>query len=435
MTKNLVADAIELDHDDPFISLAHLFDMPLDEKGQTAIYLNGNSLGPKPKNIDAELQKECENWGRLGVRGHFHQAHPWIVYNERVTHSLARLVGAKPEEVVATGTLTTNLHATFISFYRPTPTRFKVLRLLGFPSDTYAIASQVKQRFETLREFMQVDPFNLDDAIIEIRPDAQGYIDLQAFKNVIAEHGESTAIVWIEAVHYLTGQYFNIAEITQLAHAAGCKMGVDLAHAIGNVPLALHDWGVDFAVWCSYKYLSAGPGAIAGLYVHEKHLTDPTMPRLAGWWGHNKLTRFQMPTTFDPIPTAESWQMSNSGIFLLAALQRALVVFDTVDYNALREKNQRLVAYLEQLIQTELPTDIQIITPKHPDERGCQLSLRLQHADKTISLEKIFYQQGIICDVRDDLVRVAPMGLYTTFLDVFRFVDKLKTICLEVKAS
>jgi kynureninase len=375
------------------------------------------------------MQNSCK---KLGVRGHFDQEHPWAACHERVTHSLARLVGAKPAEVVAVGTLTANLHATFISFYRPTPARFKIIRLRGFPSDTYALASQVKQRFETLREFMQADPFNMDDAIIEIKPDAQGYIDLQTFKQVIAEHGEATAIVWIEGVHYLTGQYFNIAEIARLAHVAGCQFGLDLAHAIGNVPLALHDWDVDFAVWCSYKYLSAGPGAIAGLYIHEKHLADPAMLRLAGWWGHNKSTRFQMPDAFDPILTAESWQVSNPDIFSLTSLRQALAIFDAVDLNALREKNQRLVSYLERLIQIELPADIQIITPKHPDERGCQLSLRFLHADKALALEEKFFHYGVICDVRGDLVRVAPMGLYTTFADVFHFMDKLTMICLEI---
>ncbi len=430
--KNLIEGAVQLDHNDSFKALTHLFDMPTDAKGQPAIYLNGNSLGPKPKNINTGLLQECEAWGRLGVRGHFDQQQPWFSCHERVTDSLARLVGAKPSEVVAVGTLTANLHSTFISFYRPTATRYKIIRLRGFPSDTYALASQVKQRFETIREFTQVDPFNLNDAIIEIKPDENGYIDLQTFKRVIAEHGETTAIVWIEAVHFLTGQFFNIAEITRLAHAAGCKMGLDLAHAIGNVPLALHEWGVDFAVWCSYKYLSAGPGAIAGLYVHEKYVTDPTILRLAGWWGQNKSTRFQMLDTFDPIATAESWQMSNPDVLSLAALQQSLTIFDSVDLNALREKNKRLVAYLEQLILSELSDDIQIMTPSNVDERGCQLSLRLRHADKTMALEEKFFHHGVICDVRGSLVRVAPMGLYTTFTDVFNFVEKLKVICLEM---
>lgn len=426
--KHTVAEAIQLDEKDSFKPLTHLFDMPVNKNGQLAIYFNGNSLGPKPKYIDQELIKECEAWGRLGVRGHFDQDHPWISYNELVTNSLARLVGAKPEEVVATGTLTANLHFTFVSFYRPTQERFKIIRLSGFPSDIYAITSQVKQRLETIREFNKTEPFKIEDAIIEIKPDDNGYIDLDTFKKVIEEHGESAAIIWIEAVHYLTGQYFNIPEITLLAHKKGCKIGLDLAHAIGNVPLELHNWGVDFAVWCSYKYLSAGPGAIAGLYINEKYLTDSSIMRFSGWWGHNKSTRFQMPNTFDPISTAEGWQVSNPGIFLLAALRKSLAIFDKVDLDALREKNKRLVSYLESLINHELSSEVQIITPKNPDERGCQLSFRIKWINQKSEIEKMFFDHGVICDVRGDLVRIAPMGLYSTFNDIFNFVEKLKVI-------
>jgi|SRR3989344_313456 len=427
--KYTAEEAIKLDATDSFPCLVHLFDMPVDENGQQAIYLNGNSLGPKPKMIDQILMKECQTWGRLGVRGHFDKDHLWITYNELVTNSLARLVGARTEEVVAVGTLTANLHFLFASFYQPTPKRYKVIRLLGFPSDTYAITSQVKQRLETIRAFQGEAPFNIDDAVIEIKPEDSGYIDLDTFEYVLDQHGENTAIVWIEAVHYLTGQYFNIPELARLAHSKGCKFGLDLAHAIGNVPLSLHDWDIDFSVWCSYKYLSAGPGAIAGLYVHDKYLNDPSLTRFAGWWGHNKKTRFQMNGVFDPIPTAESWQVSNPSVFLLATLKQALELFDQVDLRALREKNTRLVAYLERLIQDELSVAVDIITPKNPDERGCQLSFRLKSMDGKSDIEEMFFHYGIICDVRKDLVRVAPMGLYTKFIDVLNFVEKLKLIC------
>src|SRR3990167_5233228 len=278
----------ELDVKDSFQPLTHLFNMPVNAQGKQLIYLNGNSLGPKPKSVDAKLIEECETWGKLGVLGHFDQETPWVKYHTLVTNSLARIVGAKPKEVVTNGTLTTNLHLMFVSFYRPTKKRFKIIRLAGFPSDTYAIEAQVKQRLQTLKDFSQTDlPFSIDDAIIEIKPDKKGYIDHTVFKETLEQHGDQTAIIWIEAVHYLTGQYFNIADIATLAHQKGCKIGIDLAHAIGNVPLKLHEWDIDFAVWCSYKYLSAGPGGIAGLYIHEKYLTDPSILRFAGWWGHN----------------------------------------------------------------------------------------------------------------------------------------------------
>jgi kynureninase len=432
---NSIEDAIQRDAKDPFQSLIHLFNMPVDEQGQLAIYLNGNSLGPKPKSIDQALIKECHQWGDLGARGHFDQEHPWLSYNELVTNSLSRLAGSKPEEVVAMGTLTANLHVVLASFYRPTRNRFKIIRLAGFSSDTYAIASQVKQRLETISDFTEKKPFTLDEAIIEIKANENGYIEFDTFKKVLEEHGDSTSIIWLEAVHYLTGQYFNIPEITHIAHRKGCKIGLDLAHAIGNIPLSLHEWEVDFAVWCSYKYLSAGPGAIAGLYVHEKYLADPKVLRFAGWWGHNKSTRFQMPSIFDATPTAESWQMSNPGIFLLTALRESLSIFDKVDLHALREKNKRLVSYVEQLIHSELSHDIQIITPKNPDERGCQLSFFIKHTSPPHKIEKIFFNHSIICDVRGNVVRIAPMGLYTSFKDLYHFVSKLKLICHELKSS
>lgn len=418
--KETLIDAQNKDDLDFFKARPDLFDLP-----KNKIYLNGNSLGPSPKTISDALKQECEAWGRLGVRGHFDQERPWISYHTQVATSLARLVGAQVNEVVVMGTLTSNLHFAFVSFYKPKPTRYKIIRLSGFPSDTYAIDSQIKQRFTTLQDFNVA--FKWDDAIIELKPDAQGYIPFAAFKQALETHGHETAIIWIEAIHFLTGQYFDIAAITQLAHQYGCKIGVDLAHAIGNVPLKLHEWKVDFAVWCSYKYLSAGPGGIAGLYIHEKYLTDPTVFRFSGWWGHNQQTRFQMPAVFDPIPTAESWQVSNPGIFLITCLRAALDIFDQVDLKLLHEKNKRLVAYLEGLLLDEF-NDLAIITPQNPNERGCQLSLRIERLQQKSDIEKTFYNEGIICDVRNDLIRVAPMGLYSTFSDVFLFVEKLKMI-------
>lgn len=420
--------ASDLDFKDIFKPLTHLFDMPKNAGGENYIYLNGNSLGPKPKSVNAALTKECDTWGKLGVRGHFDQTTPWIRYYTLVTESLAKIVGAKPIEVVATGTLTTNLHLAFVSFYKPTRKRYKIIRLAGFPSDTYAIYSQVQQRLENLKDFhCDVGDFNISNAIIEIKPNESGYIDLAVFKKVLEEHGDQTCIIWIEAVHYLTGQYFNISEIAKLTHQKGCKIGLDCAHAIGNVELKLHDWEIDFAVWCHYKYLSAGPGAIGGLYIHEKYAQDQSILRFAGWFGHNAETRFQMPSTFDPILTAEGWQLSNAAIFLIASLKASLNIFDQVDLQALREKNIRLTDYLIKLMQENLNESVEIITPIHSAERGCQISFKFKH-DKKISLEKLLHENNIICDTRGDLIRVAPMGLYTTYQDVFNFVKILQKI-------
>ena len=418
----------QLDDIDPFKPLTHLFDMPSNHQGDPYLYFNGNSLEPKPKKTEDALTKESITWGKLGVRGHFDQEHPWISYHELVTTSLARLIGAMPEEVVAMGTLTANLHSAFVSFYRPTPQRFKIIRLAGFPSDTYAIDSQIQQRLATLHDFNGIYPFNLETAVIEICPDDHGYLSLDTFKKTLEIHGDNTAIVWIEAVHFLTGQWFNIKEMTKLAHQKGCYIGLDLAHAIGNVPLALHQWNVDFAVWCSYKYLSAGPGAIGGLYINQKHLKDFHGPRFSGWWGHNKNTRFQMPKKFDPILTAEGWQLSNSNIFSLIALRTALDIFDQIDFIQLREKNKRLVAYLEYLIHKTLGDKVQIITPKNPDERGCQLSLHIKNMNEESEIEKRLLNQGVVCDTRGHLIRVAATGLYHTFVDVFNLVEKLKQV-------
>ncbi|MDP3558916.1 MAG: kynureninase [Legionellaceae bacterium] len=420
-----------LDANDTFKPLTDRFNMPVNAEGQKLVYLNGNSLGPKPKGVDEAVQAHCEVWGRLGVRGHFDGADPWISYHQRVTLQLARLVGAQPDEVIAMGSLTENLHLAFISFYQPTPTRYKIIRFAGFPSDTYALASQVRQRLDTLRAFMPEAPFTEEEAIVEIQPDSSGYISIEAIEQVLAAHGDKTAVLWLEAVHYLTGQYFDIQAITQLAHRYGCMVGFDLAHAVGNLPLQLHDWGVDFAVWCSYKYLSAGPGAIAGLYIREPYVRDPQRLRLAGWWGNKAETRFAMSPVFDPALTAEGWQLSNAPIISLRALHAALCVFDSVEFAALREKNKRLVAYLEYLLQKELGAAVQIITPTNPEERGCQLSLRLKALPAVDNhLEHVFLEHGVVCDVRGDLVRVAPMGLYSTYKDIFCFVQQLKKILI-----
>jgi kynureninase len=425
-------EAPQLDTMDPFKPLTHLFDIPVNVAGQTMLYLNGNSLGPKLKRINEAVFQQCETWGRLGVRGHFEGQNPWMHFHQRVTEQLTRLVGAQSDEVIAMGTLTGNLHLAFISFYQPTKTRYKIIRVAGFPSDTYALESQVRQRLETLRAFSAETPFTVAEAIIEIKPDEAGYISFNRIAETLAQHGQQTAVLWFEAVHYLTGQFFDIEAITQLAHQYGCKVGFDLAHAIGNLSLQLHDWRVDFAVWCHYKYISAGPGAIAGLYIHNQYVHDRNILRLAGWWGNKASTRFAMLPDFDPSLSAEAWQLSNAEMFSLAALHETLSLFDDVDLVALREKNKRLVAYLDYLLEKNLTENVEVITPKNPEERGCQLSLRVIAFQSMEQVEQLFLDKGIVCDVRDKLVRVAPMGLYNSYQDVFYFVQQLRQIIAEI---
>jgi kynureninase len=425
------ASAAQLDASDPFKPLTHLFDIPVNAAGQTMVYLNGNSLGPKLKRVNQAILQQGETWGCLGVRGHFEGQDPWIYSHQPVIKQLTRLVGAQSDEVTVMGTLTGNLHLLFISFYQPTKTRYKIIRLAGFPSDSYALESQLRQRLETLRAFSVEVPSSMEEAIIEIKPDESGYISFARIAETLAQHGQETAVLWFEAVHYLTGQYFDIEAITQLAHQYGCKVGFDLAHAIANIPLHLHDWGVDFAVWCHYKYVSAGPGAIAGLYIHQQYVQDRDILRLAGWWGNKASTRFAMLANFDPSLSAEAWQLSNPEMFSLATLHETLSLFDSVDLVALREKNKRLVAYLEYLLEKNLTGSVEVITPKNPEQRGCQLSLRVTAFQSMAQVELLFLERGIVCDVRGTLVRVAAMGLYNSYQDVFYFVQQLQQIITE----
>jgi kynureninase len=368
------------------------------------VYLAGNSLGLQPKKAREYIEAELDDWAKLGVEGHFKAGNPWLSYHELLTDQTARLVGANPSEVVVMNTLTVNLHLMMVSFYRPTRERNKILIEAGaFPSDQYAVASQAALHGGEVVE-------------LERKENPEDRID---------RDGSSIALVMLGNVNYLTGEAFDMQAIARAAHQKGCMVGFNLAHGAGNLALRLHDDDVDFAVWCSYKYLNAGPGSVAGCFVHERHAADKKLPRFAGWWGHNKKTRFQMGAVFDPIPGAEGWQLSNPPIFQLAALRASMEIFDEATMSEIRKKSEVLTGYLEFLLD-RLPGGFsEMITPREPQRRGSQLSLRIRKDAKSL-VEKLG-AAGVICDFREpDIVRVAPAPLYNTFTDVWHFARILE---------
>lgn len=414
--------AAELDHRDPLRTMRDLFYFPQNAEGESLLYFCGNSLGLQPKNVRQYVLQELDDWAKYGVEGHFHAKNPWMPYHELLTEQMAGIVGAMPVETVVMNTLTTNLHLMMASFYRPTPERYKILiESDAFPSDRYAVASQA--------QWHRFDP---SDAVLELRPrSGEVLIRAEDIASTLEQEGSKIALVMLGGVNYYTGQVFDFKEIARMAHAQGCMVGFDMAHGAGNIPLQLHDSGADFAVWCTYKYLNAGPGNLAGCFVHERHARHFDLPRFAGWWGHNKTTRFNMRYAFDPLPGAEGWQLSNPPILSLAALRASLDVFTQAGgIGVLREKSVALTRYMEALL-LQLPTDrIQIITPAGPEQRGCQLSIQVRNADK--SLHERITAAGVISDWREpDVIRVAPVPLYNSFQDVADFVERLRT-CLEV---
>lgn len=408
----------ELDKQDTLAHLRQQFYIPKHHDGSDALYFCGNSLGLQPRLVEQYLMEEVEDWRRLGVEGHTEARNPWLSYHEQFAQPLANIVGALPHEVVVMNGLTVNLHLLMVSFYRPTAQRFKILVEKGaFPSDKYAVVSQLRYHGYTEAE-----------GLIEIAPrEGEELIHLEDIAAAIEREGEQIALILIGGVNYYTGQVFDMQHITALGHAKGITVGFDLAHAAGNIPLHLHDWNVDFAAWCHYKYLNSGAGATAGVFIHEKHVGNPEIPRFEGWWGHDKSSRFQMPADFRPMATAEAWQMSNAPVFSMCPLRASLAVFGQTTMAALREKSIRLTNYLESLIQT-IPTDsIRIITPSEAAQRGCQLSLQVKNADK--SLHQRLMNAGVIADWREpDVIRIAPAPLYNSFEDVYRFVEILKTL-------
>lgn len=414
---NTLAFAKSLDAQDTLKTYREQFHIPKTKDGNDSIYLCGNSLGLQPKTTKAAIEQELVDWKNLGVEGHIHAKNPWMPYHEILTQNMAHIVGALPTEVVVMNTLTTNLHLMMVSFYQPTKERFKVLIDWNpFPSDRYAIASQ-----------LHLKGYDANVGIVEPQPAAgSSIITTQQIINIIEQQGQEIALVMIGAVNYYSGQLYNIEAITKAAQKKGCMVGFDLAHAAGNIDLNLHDIGCDFAVWCTYKYLNSGPGSLAGCFVHEKHHLNKDVHRFAGWWGTNKETRFKMQPTFDPIPTAEAWQLSNPPILSMAAINASLQIFESAGIKALRAKSTQLTSYLIYLLQDAAIENIEIITPLQQEQRGCQISLKVKDASKT--LFDSITRQGVIADWREpDVIRVAPVPLYNSFEDVFHFVKALKT--------
>ncbi len=398
------------------------FFLPKQADGTDAIYFTGNSLGLQPKAVRQYVEQELKDWETLGVEGHLHARNPWLPYHELLTEQMARVVGAEPIETVVMNSLTVNLHLMLVSFYRPTGTRKKIVIEKGaFPSDQYAVESQ-------LRFHDKLGPATHN--LIELAPrEGESTLRTEDIIETIAREGDEIALIMLGGVNYYTGQAFDMRAITEAGHNAGAFVGFDLAHAAGNIELQLHDWDVDFAVWCSYKYLNAGPGAVAGAFVHERHAASFDLPRFAGWWGHDKATRFLMGPEFIPIPGAEGWQISNPPILQMAALRASLEIFDDAGMPALCAKSRELTAYLEFLLRQIDDKRISVITPSDTSQRGCQLSIRVQDADK--GLFEAITSRGVFADWREpDVIRVAPVPLYNSFTDVFGFAEILRE-CLK----
>jgi len=412
----MIPDPHHLDYLDPLRAMRAQFAIP-QHHGKDCAYFCGNSLGLMPNSTADALQRVITQWRSHAVEAHFTDSDAWMPYHELVRDGLARLAGAKPIEVVAMNTLTSNLHLMMVSFYQPTPQRRKILiEARAFPSDRHAVASQIA--------FHGGDPtFDL----IELAPLPGAHtIELVQIEEVLAQQGEAIALVLWPGVQYATGQRFDLAAIASMAARFGCKVGFDLAHAIGNVPVDLHDSGADFAVWCSYKYLNSGPGAIAGCFVHERH-AHAQLPRFAGWWGHQSSTRFRMGPEFVPSPGADGWQLSNPCILSLAPLRASLALFDHAGLPALRTKSIALTGWLSEALRAELAQHLEILTPADAQQRGCQISVRVRAGRDAGRLAFDYLSSlGIICDWREpDVIRAAPTPLYNSFDDCRRLVDAL----------
>jgi kynureninase len=406
--------ARELDQSDPLRHLRERFFIP-QHNGKDAVYFTGNSLGLQPKAAIEYINQELEDWAMLGVLGHERAKNPWVKYHEWFAEPLAKLVGALPHEVVAMNQLTVNIHLLFASFYRPTKQRYKIIcEAKAFPSDQYALQSQA-----------QLHGLKPRDVIVEVKPrEGEATLRIEDILQTIEQHSDTVAVVFFGGVNYYTGQVFDMNAITQAAHDAGAVAGFDLAHAAGNIKMDLHNWDVDFACWCSYKYLNSGPGGIAGAYIHERHAQNTSLPRLAGWWGTSKKDRFRMLEDFDPIPSAEGWQLSNAPVLSMAAHRASLQIFEAAGIDALVEKSKKLTGYLFETLRAinaeQQETVVQLLTPA--DAHGCQISLYMLQRGKEIFDALI--DAGVIADWREpNVIRIAPVPLYNRFEDVWRFGD------------
>ena len=409
--------AQKLDQADPLGSWRDQFRLPLAKDGRDCVYFCGNSLGLQPKRAARFVEEELDSWARHGINGHFTGTRPWLSYHRYATKALAELTGARSDEVIAMNTLTVNLHLLMASFYRPDESRYKIIiESTAFPSDRYAVVSQLRMH--------QLDPH---DALIEWAPRAGG-TDLQIddLQALLEQHGSSTALILLPGVQYYNGQVLDMQRLCELAKEAQCTLGLDLAHAIGNVPLELHEWAPDFAAWCSYKYLNGGPGAVAGAFVHQRHLSSDAAQPLLGWWGNSEKTCFQMAKNFDPADGIESWQLSNPPVLALAPVVASLEMFVEAGLDKLCEKSKSLSGYLDYLLREQLADRVTTITPI--DARGCQLSLTITDIER--EPKAVFAQLdglNVIVDWREpDAIRAAPAPFYNGFEDAFEFVQRLK---------
>jgi kynureninase len=413
--------ARQLDNEDQLKGFRNKFLIPK-VNGQEAVYFTANSLGLQPKATKDYLQEQLDVWAELGVEGHFEGKQPWTTYHEAFPQQLSKIVGCKPEEVVAMGQLSVNLHLLMVSFYRPSKQRFKIIcEAKAFPSDQYAIESQVR--------FHGFDPA---EAIVEVvQREGEHTIRNEDIIAAIENNAEGVALVLIGGINYYTGQVFDMRAITEAAHKVGARAGFDLAHAAGNIELRLHDWNIDFACWCTYKYLNSGPGGIAGIFIHEKHIANKDLPRFAGWWGHDKGSRFKMGKDFNPIPTADGWQLSNGPVLLLAAHKAALDIFEEAGFENLVKKGRQLSNYLlfvlDDINASQTHKVIEVITPRADNGKGCQVSMLMLERGKEIFAA--LKAQGVIADWREpNVIRVAPAPLFNTFEDIWKFGNIVKTI-------
>lgn len=422
--ENNIDFAKKLDQEDPLKHFRDKFYIPM-VHGKDSIYFTGNSLGLQPKTTQEYVLDELEDWANYGVEGHFHARNPWVSYHELFPDLLSEIVGGLPEEIVVMNQLTVNLHILMTSFYRPTKERFKIIcEAKAFPSDQYAFASQAT--------IHGLDP---EKTIIEVAPrEGEHCIHTSDILAAIKEHGKETALVLFSGVNYYNGQVFDMEAITKASHEAGAYCGFDLAHAAGNIKLKMHEWNADFACWCSYKYLNSGPGGVSGVFIHQRHMADKKIPRLAGWWGQDKATRFKMEKEFNPIPTAEGWQLSNAPVLSMAAHKASLDIFKDAGMDNLINKGKLLAGYLkfilEEINNHTTEKIIEVITPQQEMESGCQVSMLMLKDGKNIF--ETLKKEGVIADWREpNVIRIAPVPLYNSFEDVFRFGEIISNVTIK----